>query len=420
MAYIKKIKLPGVVEPYDIYDASAIHNLSDIEGLGLQGAFIYKGTVATVDKLPAGATVGWVYHVTADGSEYVWTTEGTWEEFGSHISVDHTHQASLNVNGSATVTGTNEASAVSGSADVTGTNAASAVTGTVSVPDISKTSKFIKATTNNDSFVKSYPGATSKMSLVSIAPAADSGSKFITAVTPTTGSVTGVNGSVLASLAKAGTAVSVAKVGSEVTVATGLTGGSVTAGSAPALTTSVSADGTLSIDFAAGTPTAVTLPTATTTKISPAASAGSITPYTFTDVTVPVAAASATTVVTSVGSTQSTVNAAKVDTAVSVADGKLSSTGTGASVMTGLGTAVTANALTSASLASASSATDGIAVGDSVSIGSKDASIKNGSAAAQVWTQSSGTISGTAAAQTWAQKTGTISGTAAGEIEFKR
>ena len=33
MAYIKKIKLPGVAEAYDIYDASAIHDLSDIEGL---------------------------------------------------------------------------------------------------------------------------------------------------------------------------------------------------------------------------------------------------------------------------------------------------------------------------------------------------------------------------------------------------
>ena len=209
MAYIKKIKLPGVAEPYDIYDASAIHNLSDIEGLGLQGAFIYKGTVAKKENLPTGASVGWVYHCTEDGSEYVWTTENTWEEFGSHISVDHIHNANLTVSGSAAVTGTNAASTVSGSAEVTGTNAASTVTGSVSVPDISKSSKYIKASTSNDTFVKSYPGVTSKMDLVSITPATDSGSKFITAVSPTTGSFIGVSGSTTASKATAGSAIAV-------------------------------------------------------------------------------------------------------------------------------------------------------------------------------------------------------------------
>ena len=71
---IHSIKLPNGTT-YEIHDAQAIHSLSDIEALGLAGAFIYKGTVAKVSNLPAtGNEVGYVYHVTEDGNEYVWTT----------------------------------------------------------------------------------------------------------------------------------------------------------------------------------------------------------------------------------------------------------------------------------------------------------------------------------------------------------
>lgn len=144
MAQIKQIKLPNNVT-YDIYDAAAIHSLEDIQGLGLEGAFVFKGVVAKVSNLPtSGNTVGWVYHVTEDGSEYVWTTENKWEEFGKHILIDHTHDfsGSASLNGSASVTGTNADSAVT----VTGTNAQSAVSGsgTISVPKVTKAANYIK------------------------------------------------------------------------------------------------------------------------------------------------------------------------------------------------------------------------------------------------------------------------------------
>lgn len=120
------------------------------------------------------------------------------------------------------------------------------------------------ATGGTATFVKSYPGTTSKL------------------VTTT---VTGVSGSTTASKAS---------------------GGSVTSGTAPSWSASVS-NGVLSFSWSAGTtPPVVTLPT-------------------FTDVTVPKAATSATTVAT----------------------GGLNASGGGSSVMTGLGTPTTANAVTS-------------------------------------------------------------------------
>ena len=222
---------------YDIHDAHAVHTLADLAGLGMptEGIFVFKGTVATVAALPKeNNTVGDVWHVTENHSEYIWakvdggTTEG-WEEFGEHFVVDHAHNAELSgsiqsdgsaaaqtwtqktgtISGTAaaqewtqktgTISGTAAAQTWTQSADgnsvtVAGSNKASAVngSGTVSVPTISESAKYAKVSTESDTFVKSYPGATSKM------------------VTTT---VTGVDGSVTASKAKAGTAVVVAKAG---------------------------------------------------------------------------------------------------------------------------------------------------------------------------------------------------------------
>ena len=402
---IHQVKLPnGTV--YDIHDPYAIHTLSDLVGLGMdiEGAFVFKGTVAAVTDLPTtGNKIGHVYHVTANHSEYIWakvdgSTTEAWEEFGEHFVVNHVHDV--------TVTGTNSTSTVGGSATVTGTNSTSSVSGTASItnaPKVSASAKYAKVSTGNDTFVKSYPGATSKLVTTSITPAGTAVS-VINSVTPSTGSVTGVSGSTTASKATAGTAIAVAKVGTSTTVATGLQGGSVTAGSKASWSASVT-DGVLSFSFTQNTPTAVTLPTAKTTSITPAVSGGNITPYTFADVTVPKAASAATTVVTGV-STDST-DVATVGTAKTVATGSLSSTGTGSSVMTGLGTATTAKALTSASLATGTSS-DGIHTGDDVTVETQTLSgTISGTAAAQTWTQKTGSISGTAAAQTWTQKSGT-------------
>ena len=408
---ISSIKLPNGTT-YEIHDKQAIHTLADIEGLGLEGAFIYKGTVAKVSDLPVtGNKVGDVYHVTENDNEYVWISSNEWEEFGHHMTVEHTHNIT-------SVAGTNASSTVSGSATVTGTNKASSVTGsgTVAVPTVSETAKYAKVSINSSNFVTSYPGVNSKMVTTSIKPAG-AAVEVINSVTPSTGSVTGVSGSTTASKATAGTAVAVAKAGTAVTVATraadqttvatGLTGGKVTAGSAANWSASVDEDGVLSFSFSANTPTSVTLPTASTTKIygcggtasiTPAVSVGSITPYTFEDITVPVAATEATTVVTNVATDKTSV--ATVGTGVTVATGALNSTGTGASVLTGLGIAATAKALTRAYLA------DGTAsdyhTGDVVTIGNENKTVNiTGTAAAQEWTQASGTISGTAAAQKW-------------------
>jgi hypothetical protein len=74
--------------------------------------------------------------------------------------------------------------------------------------------------------------------------------------------------------------------------------------------------------------------------------------------------------------------------------------------MTGLGTATTAKALTSASLAAGTSS-DGVHTGDDVTVETQTLSgTISGTAAAQTWTQNTGSISGTAAAQKWTQKTG--------------
>ena len=370
---ISKIKLPGNDTVYELHDAQAIHDVSE---LGLSQALVFKGTKATISNLPTtGNKVGDVWYVTADDCEYVWTDSNAWEAFGNvhdAASSDHTHNV--------TITGTNGTSAVTGSATVTGTNEASAVTGSVSitVPKVSKEANYAKVSTGNDTFVKSYPGATSKLAQTTV-KAAGAAVNVIDTVTPTTGSVTGVSGSVTASKATAGNAITVTSGFS----AGSVKAGSVTAGTAPSWTATVS-DGTLTFGWSAGSHTAVTLPTITL----PTASTTNITPYTFTDVTVPKAATAATTVVT--GITTDTASVATVGSDVTVATGALASNGTGASVMTGLGTATTAKALTSASLAEGTS-TDGILVGDTVAVTSET---------------KTGTISGTAAAQAWTQKSG--------------
>lgn len=391
-------------QSYEIHDAKAVHTLADIQALGLEGAFIFKGTVDTIDDLPStGNKIGYVYHVTATGGEYVWAkvddqiAEG-WEEFGHHIFVEHTHNV--------IVSGTNSTSAVTGSATVTGGNSTSSVS-VPNAPKVSASAKYTKVSSGNDTFVKSYPGATSKMVTTSIIPAG-SEVDVISEVTPTTGSVTGVSGSTQASKATAGTAIAVAKAGTaksipNVTGNTGVTASKMS--TTEYVVKPVVADGVLS--FTAGTATdvnATNTTLGTAISIIPAVSNGTITPYTFADVTVPVAAAAASTFVT--GITTGTESVATKGTAVTVATGSLASTGSGSSVMTGLGTATTAKALTSATLAAGTS-TDGVHTGDDVTVETQTLS---GTAAAQTWTQNTGSISGTAAAQTWTQASG-VTGT---------
>ena len=89
---ISKIKLPGNDTVYELHDAQAIHDVSE---LGLSQALVFKGTKATINNLPTtGNKVGDVWYVTADDCEYVWTDSNAWEAFGNvhdAASSDHTH-----------------------------------------------------------------------------------------------------------------------------------------------------------------------------------------------------------------------------------------------------------------------------------------------------------------------------------------
>ena len=385
---ISKIKLPGSDIPYEIHDAEAIHDLAD---LGLDRVMQFKGVVATRANLPAGS-VGDVYHITDEDAEVVWTDNNEWEDFGSKFITDHKHTFSSSgsiTNGSAaaqTWTQQSGSAAAQTWTQKTGTISGS---GSVDVPKVTKSANYAKVTTtaatsSNDTFVKSYPGATSKLAQTTVKSAGASTS-VVNKVTPTTGSVTGVSGSTTASKATAGTAIEVAKVGTATNVVTGWSASVV--------------DGVLTI-------------TSSNTSITPAASAGNITPYTFADVTVPVAAAAATTVVTGVSA--DSTNVAGVGSDVTVATGALASTGTGASVMTGRGTAVTASALTdvtaikSATLAQATGSTDGILVGDTVAIDSESKTVSVSGSATVTGTNAASnvTVTGTNAAST---VTGTVS-----------
>lgn len=219
---------------YEIHDAKAVHSVAD---LGLTGYLKFKGAVANKAALDAiVGEVGDVYHVVDVDSEYIWVAddspavEGHWEEFGSKLMVDHTHNVP-----STSVSGDIPALTVSGTA-----------TGT---PQLTKNDIKIAASASGTAvgangtatFVKSYPGAFSNLETTSInsagsnvtASKVSSGSgKLVTtslkgvagtasvvnSVTPTTKtftpqSITGVSGSVTASKATAGTAVSVAKAG---------------------------------------------------------------------------------------------------------------------------------------------------------------------------------------------------------------
>lgn len=219
----------------------------------------------------------------------------------------------------------------------------------------------LSVSTGNDTFVKSYPGTTSKLNTTSITGV--SGSTSASTVSGgTTKDIAKAGTAVVYGKANVGTAVTVAtraasqttvgnaNVGAAVNVVTGLGGTAYSAEYDPTnecLTLSALTVATTDINPASSSSTkiygcgdttsinpAVNAPD--TQTIIPAVSNGQITgSYTIGNVTVPVAAATATTVAT----------------------GTVASTGSGASILTGLGTAVTAPALTSANLASGETGT---------------------------------------------------------------
>lgn len=489
---IKQVKIGNVT--YDIHDAEAIHG-SDLQST-LVGVMEFKGAQddeAAIFDL-TDSKKGHVWHATSEGTEWLCikdlggTADSTaWIELGNPLVDNHKH----------TVT-------------VSGSNAASTVTGTVSVPKVTPTDIYTKATAagtavslNTGSFMTGYTPTYAGLTTSSIAgvsgsttasKVSSSSGKLVTTslkgVSGTTSvinsvsaptsslgvaSIAGVSGSTTASKATAGTAVAVAKAGTAVSIPNVTGNTSVKAskvsitnksipnvtsvGSASTWSFSVGTDGVLTISgsnsVAPTLGTAIsasavseTEVTATNTilgtaiSVTPAVSNGNITPYTFTNVTVPKAATAinvatadeALSVVTGVTTGTATVATAN-SSATTVATGSVTSTGTGSSVITGVtandiivpkaataitvvtglsadetdnlvmtgGAASTGNAATSVkaitqptiTLAAGTSGTTGhFKTGQSVTVGSENKSIANGSAAAQTWTPGTITVSG--------------------------
>lgn len=403
---ISSIKLPNGTA-YEIHDAHAIHNIED---LGLASVMQFKGTKATESDITGltSAKVGDVWLCTANNTEYVCKTaiSGTanasaWEKLGNvhdAAASNHTH-----------------------SVTVTGTNAASTVTGTVTVPTVSKTQKYLTATNAAPEVTTTTKTITASASGTAVA--ANGTAAAITALgTPTTAAALGTDATFTVSGGTASTskmvtttvknpsvtAVTIPNVtgNSSVTASKVSSAGSKTNGTAASWSATVT-DGVLSFAWTANTPTAVTLPTfsdvtATNTTLGTALSASKVTT---SNVTVATGALSSDGAGSSVATGVSAVSVAVNDAdAVSAITGfgthttktvltgvKVSAQPTititnGTDVVTGVEVAPSAITLTN----NASEVTGSVPVVSAVTIGSTSASLANGSAAAQKWTQASG------------------------------
>lgn len=333
MADISQITMPTGTT-YNIKDAtarSAISNLHSFEYIvSTDAASTPKdvtwtsGSTTITGTLVAASTTMYKIYLVPDNSvtdegayrEYITIRTGTssytytWERFGSTHLPDMNNYVK-NKSGHSGGTAGDFAYANTGSISwgthTTATVLKSSVTATV--PKTSSTTKYLKLTKSSDSaitglgdatmdtFVKSYPGTTSKL---------------------TTTTVIGVQSTTTtASKATAGTAVAVAKTGTAVSAVTGINTSATSPAEAASNTCLWSATVTGEVLSFAYKPFS-------TSSITPAVSNGTITPYTFADVTVPIKNTSATTVAT----------------------GAVAAGSSGATVMTGLGTATTASAVT--------------------------------------------------------------------------
>lgn len=382
---ISQVKLPGSEQIYQIHDEHAIHDISE---LGVSGALVFKGTVAAVSDLPAAAagSQGHVYLVSSENLEYVCIEKDdvyVWEPLGNvHDAASSTHIHNITVNGG------NSASAVEVEVAVPTVEAATgSLTATATAPAIEVTTgdalaagaKFNTEVSGGDLTLNPTYGAYSATA-AGVTVAGDGTAKAITGfgahttsdfVTDVTSTEAEVVGSVSSGTAKAITSVT---ANADTDVITGLgtastgafatgvavdgtakaitdldTGsvngvGSVTAGSAASWTASVSG-GVLTFDWTANTPTAVT--TAEKTFVTGSKSTA--------DVATGVKVSSTANAVTDLGTPTTT----KVVKTVTTGDGDFVNAVSSVSAtvvsgisfdesaaLTGLGTPVTADALT--------------------------------------------------------------------------
>ena len=299
---------------YDIYDASAVHELAD---LGLEGYLKFKGAVADMTALNAitGAAVGDVYHVIDVDSEYIWVADndpavtGHWEEFGSKLMIDHTHNipelsGSIQSNGSAAAqTWTQKTGTVSGEAAAqTWTQQSGSVSGEAEAQEwtqdtgtISGSAAAQKWTQGTSSVTVAGSNAASDVSVSGTVKEASGTTKYLTAsatkpnITPTTDNVLG-EGTVFTASGTAvganGTAAAITALGTPTTSAaiTSLNTtkidsvNSVTEGEAASWGATVSGE-ILSFNWKANTPTVVNTTETTVATGSAKTTAAAITGF---------------------------------------------------------------------------------------------------------------------------------------------
>lgn len=430
MANISKIALPNG-STYDIYDAKAIH-IGDVTAL-----MDLRGTKESYSELPStGNKIGDVWLISTTGEEYVWDGS-SWIKLGYTIqaaSPTHTHNV--------TVTGTNAASSITGSVTVPKVTvgskyvSASAAQGTVnkSTDDVLGTGTTFTTTVN--------PSTTNiKATASGTAVGANGTASAITALgTPTTDTALGTGATFSVSGGEAVTskmvtttvknpsisAISIPNVTKNDVVTASKV--SSTAGTAASWSASVS-DGVLSFSWTANKPTAVTATDVSASKVT-LGTALAASKVTTSDVTVATGTLSASgtgaavttgisaisvdvdnadtvTAVTGYGSpSKSTVlTGVKVTAQPTVALSTGATAGTGVvAVATGIASATTVHggndnvkAVTNVTvgaptvtLSTGTTAATGAAAIDTVSVGTDTASV-SGTAAAQKWTQASGT-----------------------------
>ena len=435
---ISYIQLPGSNIQYEIHDEQAIHDISD---LGLSKAFVFKGSKPTYADLllETDKRTGDVWHVEENDGEYVYTDDGEWEDFGpTHPYADENHTHNV------TVTGTNEASTVTGTVtvpDVSKTTkkmGASATQGAVTAP----TDNVIGADTTHNTAVE-LNTTKLKATASGVTVGANGTASVVTGyASPSTDTALGTGATFKVTGGAATTSKMVTSTASKVTVsdlkASKISGntsvkaskvsstGSVEAGTAPSWTASVS-NGVLTIGWAAGTtPPNVTVPTFTeVTATNTTYSDVDVSKTSASDVTVATGSLSSTgtgsAVATSVGAISVAVDSADTVTALTgLGDASTATVLTGVkvnaqptvtiaagttgdvTVATSVKTATvthntndTVAAVTSVSVANPTvtlngNASTGVTYVDGVTIGTKSASLTNGSAAAQKWTQASG------------------------------
>lgn len=444
---ISSIKLPNGTS-YEIHDAQAIHS---IEELGLSAALVFMGTKATDNEVLAltSAKVGDVWLATGTNTEFVCikdvngTADSTaWEKLGNihdAASSNHTHNV--------TVTGSNAASTVTGTVVVpTVSKTQKYLSAQAGAPGVTQSTDSVLG--SNTTFTVTGGEATTtkiKATASGVAVGANGTASAITGFgAHTTDAVLGADATFSVTGGKATTSKMVTSTASKVSISNKSipnvvandtvtaskvsSSGSKTAGTAASWSASVS-NGVLSFNWTANVPTAVTLPTftdvtVTNTTLGTAISASSVTASDVTVATGALAAngagssvatgvsaisvavndADAVSAITALGApTTSTVltgvkvtaqptvtissgTTGDVSVVTGVSDISVGASGDNVTALTGVEVAPPAITLTN----NASNVTGSVPVISAVDIGTTAASLTNGSAAAQKWTQSSG------------------------------